>query len=180
MAVCGRTGIFTHRIDQTTDCNASVQYEHREVHAGDAFYYTYTAEADAAATIDRFIITPNTTRWAHLVWEVEAQYKITIEIIEAITGAHQALTVENRNRNYAGGNTTAVHEPTEAPAGGTVIYKWISGNTTTRGGSVAINRASGELVLKQNTHYLFRITSAVNDNNITEYLTWYEHTNIEN
>lgn len=180
MAVRGRTGIFAHRIDQTTDCNASVQYEHCEVHVGDAFYYTYTEEVDANGVINRYIITPNTARWAHLLWEVEAQYKMTITLLEAPAGASNALVVQSRNRNYTGLNTTLVKIPSAAVVGGTTIYTWTSGNTTTRGNSASLVRAGGELVLKQNTQYLFRVTSLVNDNNIAEYLTWYEHTNIEN
>lgn len=181
MSVIGRTGIFPHRIDQTTDCNAMVELEHQKVHLGNAYFYTCVAEVDNGSTLDRFIITPATTKWAHLLWEVEAQGLTTMEFSEGATGATRGVTEYNRNRNYADTPTTLVFEPNdEAAVNGTVIWNWKSGTT----GPVAsrnpsLVRASGELVLKQNTKYLMKITSGVNDNNISLYFTWYEHTNIE-
>lgn len=181
MAVRGRTAIFPHQIDKTTDCNSNLDIEHDKVHSGNCYYHTYVAEVDAASTMDRFVITPNTTRWAHLFWTIESQGLITADFSEAATGATRAVTSYNRNRNYAATNTTGVHEPNdEAAVAGTIIWSWTEGTTgPTRGRTPGLIRSSGELVLKQNTKYLMQITSGVNDNNISLYLTWYEHTNIE-
>jgi hypothetical protein len=181
MAVRGRTGIFPHRIDQTTDTNASVEYEHKEVHTGDCFYYTVTAEVDSASILERFIRTPNTTEWAHFYFAVEGQGLITVDIYEGAAGASTVQDVRNRNRNFADNlNTTTIRLASD-PAGGTLIWTWKSGTTgPVRGSSPRLDRTSEELVLKQGTDYLFRVTSGVNDNNIAIYFTWYEHTNIEN
>jgi len=180
MAVQGRTGIFPHRIDRTTDSNAGIDYAHKEVHSGDCFYYTVTEEIDDAGVLERFIRTPNTTEWAHFYFVVEAQGQVTIDIYEGAAGASTVQDVRNRNRNFADTlNTTTIRLAAD-PAGGTLIWTWTAGATTpNRGSSPNIDRNAEELVLKQGTDYLFRVTSGVNDNNISIYFTWYEHTNIE-
>jgi hypothetical protein len=183
MATRGRTGIFPHRIDQTTDANAFVDYEHREVHVGDAFYYTVVDTLDEDAVLDRFIRVPNTTRWPHFEFLVEATSLITVQLYEGAAGAAAAETVRNRNRNFADGlNTTTVRLATD-PAGGTLIWQWKSGIAAAipaRGQTPLLVRDDEELVLKQATDYLFRVTSGSDANAVAVYFTWYEHTNIEN
>jgi hypothetical protein len=184
MAVRGRTGIFPHRIDQTTDANASVDYEHKEVHAGNAYYVTRVVVLDEDGISSARLQTSSSSKWAHIVWAIESQANITIEIREGITDLLETPVALNRNRNYADANaTTRMEFYLGAATLGTVIYTWTSGGaaaTPSRGASPGNNRASGELVLKQNTIYEWRITSNVDANTISEYFTWYEHTNIEN
>lgn len=181
MAIKGRTATFPHNIDRTTDANARVDYEHHEVHDGSCFYYSYTAEVDAASTIDRLIITPNTAKWAHFLWAVESQALMTIKIYEDVTvESSNLVTSYNRNRNYLGTNTTEVHTPGVIGALGTLIWEWSSGTTGPKpGSSSSLLRATGELVLKKRITYLFRVTSGNDANTISEYFTWYEHTNVE-
>jgi hypothetical protein len=184
MAVRGRTGIFPHQIDQTTDCNAMVDYEHKEVHAGDAFYVTRVLELDNGELMSLRFQTPATAKWSHIVWSVESQARMTIVVRETITDALDPAGVLNRNRNYADALATIVYDPqAAAAANGTIIYTWSSGGAAaspSRGGSPGALRASGEIVLKANEKYEWRITSLVNNNTISAYFTWYEHTNIEN
>jgi hypothetical protein len=184
MAVRGRTGIFPHRIDQTTDANASVGYEHKEVHTGDAFYVTRYDELDTGNIKSYRFKTPATAEWTHITWVLEAQSQITIQIYEGITDNLEAIIPKNRNRNYADALSTVTYDPQNAAGTlGTLIYSWLSGSnaaTPARGRSAAVNRASGELVLKTNTTYEWRVTSTGDNNNVSAYFTWYEHTNIEN
>lgn len=184
MAVRGRTGVFPHRIDQTTDCNAMVDYEHREVHMGDAFYVTRVVALNNGELMSLRFQTPATAEWIHIVWAIESQAQMTIELRETITDNLEGTTRFNRNRNYSDALATMLYDPQAlAAANGTVIYTWKSGGaaaTPARGGSPGGARASGEIVLKSNTKYEWRITSLVDANTISAYLTWYEHTNVEN
>ena len=184
MAVRGRTAIYPVRIDQTTDAGAIVDYEHKEVHTGDAFYVTGVAEIDAADVISHRFYPPNTTEWSHFVFIIEAQGSCLIEIREGITDLPESPTgIFNRNRNFSDGLTTMVHERYvgTAATAGTVIWSWATGGAigaTARTPGFA--RSSAELVLKQGIKYEVRITSNVNSNTISTYFTWYEHTNVEN
>jgi hypothetical protein len=184
MAVRGRTGIFPHRIDQTTDANAGVDYAHKEVHTGDSFYVTSVEELDTNGINSYRFKTPATTEWMHIIWAIEAQSQITIQIYEGITDAIDPGTIFNRNRNY-GDALTAMQYELQNGAGtlGTLIYTWISGRnavTPVRAAISALHRTSGELVLKTNTTYEWRVTSTGDNNTVSAYFTWYEHTNIEN
>lgn len=178
MAVQGRTGIFPHRIDKTTDANASVDYEHREVHAGDAYYRTEIFTINAAATAGFLIQTPATTKWSHLYFTIEGQGLILVELYEGATGTVEASNQYNRNRNYADANAT-LQVSTSAAAGGTLIWNWSSGTAGAPSRTPSLVRQSLELVLKQNTKYRLLLTSGLASNRTSCYLTWYEHTNIE-
>lgn len=181
MAVVGRTGIFPGIIDQTTDGRSSVEYEHKQAHSGDAWWVSYNASTNSGSTLDRYIITPNTTRWAHLFWVTESQGLMTIALYEGASGTYNAATAYNRNRNNAQANTTIIGVPSGAVTAGTLIWTWTSGTTGPGPArSPSVPRQSGEIVLKQNTTYLLRCTSGVNSNMISSYISWYEQTNIEN
>jgi len=181
MTVTGRSALYPNKIDQTTSGKAQLEYEHFKVHTGDSWVVTYNASTDAAATLDRYIITPNTTRWAHVFWDVVGQGLTTISLYEGASGTYDAVTAYNRNRNSARVNTTVIGNPSGAVTAGTLIWTWQSGTTGPGPArSTGATRETGELVLKQNTQYLFRCTSGVNSNIISVDLTWYEHTNIEN
>lgn len=184
MAVRGRTAIYPVRIDQTTDAGAVVDYEHKEVHTGDAFYVSEVVERDDTEFTSHRIITPNTTEWAHFYFVVEGQGSILIEIREAVNESIETNTgIFNRNRNFADALATVQHEAYTATActGGTLIWQWASGGAAPASGrSPGFSRQSGELVLKQGTKYEFKVTSNIDNNTISTYLTWYEHTNVEN
>lgn len=183
MAVNGRTAIFPHRIDKSTDANAGIDYEHKEVHSGDAYYRTDVAsDIDAAVATGYVIQTPNTTTWAHLLWTIEGRGLITIELYEGVTVAiEDNATIRNRNRNFPDSPELIMSELlATVDTGGTLIYEWTSGSATpVTGRNPGISRNTGEIVLKQNTKYGLKVTSGVNDNVISFYLTWYEHANIE-
>lgn len=183
MTVRGRTAIYPVRIDQTTDASAVVDYEHKEVHTGDAFYVTQVDEEDAAGVVSHRFYPPNTTEWSHFVFIIEAQGSCLIEVREGITDLLETNAgILNRNRNFSDALSTMGHERVLAAAtAGTVIWSWATGGAigaTAR--TPGFVRSSAELVLKQGIKYEVRITSNVNSNTISTYFTWYEHTNVEN
>lgn len=183
MAVRGRTGIFPHHIDQTTDCNSDVDYEHKEVHNGDCFYKTFTSELATNGVLSIRLQTPNTTKWSHLMFQIASQGHILIQIRETITDNFGAGAAFNRNRNYADALvTTKLESSAGAATAGTVIWSWNTGGviaSAAEGNSPLLVRAEEEIVLKQNEKYELRITSLVDDNTVNAYVNWYEHTNIE-
>jgi hypothetical protein len=182
MTVRGRTAIYPVRIDQTTDAAAVVDYEHKEVHTGDAFYVTQVDEIDSAGITSHRFYPPNTVEWMHFLFVIEAQAACLIEIREGITDVLEATAgILNRNRNFSDALTTMGHErQLGAATAGTVIWSWASGGATASARTPAVTRQSGEIVLKQNIKYEVRVTSSVDNNTVSTYFTWYEHTNVEN
>ena len=167
---------FPAAIDASTQAQTTIDYEHHEIHSGSS--YTADREVNLAngASMDILLITPNTTKWAHLIYEIEAQAEMQFYIYEAPTAtAGTAMTIINRNRNVTNPATvTLSHTPTGITPGTTIIRKYHMGAGKAFGGGA---RSAHEFVLKQNTKYLIRMTNlTVTTNWATIVLNWYEHT----
>jgi hypothetical protein len=165
------------RIDTATHTLQTIEYEHHEIHLGSSFTCSYTADIGNGANMDIEIVTPDTTEWAHFLYELEVEAESHLTIYEASTLTEgTALVVHNRDRNSATANTTLVyHTPTGITTGTTKIREAHIGSGKTIGGG---NRGTQEFILKRNTKYLIRITNATTSNNYMSIkLDWYEHTN---
>ena len=122
-------------------------------------------------------MTPDTTKWAHLVGSVVTEAEAHVYFYEGATlsnGAGTAVTAYNRNRNSATAATVTVTHTPSIAATGTLIFETHFGSGRGVGGQV---RAVEEWVLDQNQTYLLRVTNATALNNyIAINLNWYEHT----
>ena len=172
---------YTNVKDETVDAIKTIDYPHSEIHEGNAFLYCEVTDFSNGAVRDILIVTPNTTKWAHMVLDVVSELEADLKIYEAPTASNNgtAVTEFNRNRNSATVNTTVItHTPTIAGGSeGTLICQKHWGSGKANGGE---SRNLTELVLKQNTKYLLRVTNATTSANQIEIdLNWYEHTNGE-
>jgi len=167
------------RIDQSTNTLQGIDYAHHEVHAGSHFEYSDLITLGLGATQDYIITTPNTAKWAHMVFELWGSAITTFELFEATARAGIALqSVFNSNRNSANLPTTTVHKGSGAGADGTRILVLGGGSASGqfRGGTSHGN--GEEIILRANTKYILRVTSGTAANNICLAMEWYEHTNI--
>src|SRR5690606_31486877 len=122
--------------------------------------------------------TPDTTKWAHMTFYLDGSAITQFQFYEGTdkTGA-VAQTIGNNNRNSSATNTTLIYIGTAGgPKDGTLAYQYKGGTATqqSRAGSDAGNNE--EIILKQNTKYILRITSGTNANLTNIRLEWYEHT----
>jgi len=163
------------RMDEASRALLTIDYAHHEIHGGSFFSAFYDADKSIGETMDILIVTPNTTKWAHLVFEVENESECAMGLYEAVTASNNGtgLTEFNRDRNSATAATVAVfHTPTVSDTG-TQIYGWHSGSGRGNGSN---DRAKNEFILKQNTKYLLRCTATA-AGWIAARLSWYEHIN---
>ena len=184
-------------IDTATGAIATIEYEHHEIHSGDSFSCWYLQEVTDTGdkTIVAFL-TPNTTRWLHIIYTASATVMAHGRILEApliVDNTGDNLTIFNRDRNSS--TTSTVIDTSRNPdrAGEAMTFTEITmGNVTggteiihihlgtgegkkTLGGS---SRGTQEWILKPNTLYAFEIESTNDDDNIHIInLDWYEHTN---
>ena len=168
------------RLDKATNSIQTIDYAHHEIHAGSGFYYTDSVELNSAGTQDYMITTPDTTKWAHMIFMVTGSAITQVQIYEAgnRTGT-AAQTIVNANRNSATTSVLTLHKGTSGGStDGTLIWQRKSGSSSaqSRTGLEAIHDA--EIILKQNTKYILRITSGTNANLTNLMLEWYEHTDI--
>jgi hypothetical protein len=168
------------RLDRATNTIQTIDYSHHEIHAGSHFFVTDYQTIGSASSVDWLITTPNTTLWPHLTFEVQGSAITTVVLYEGAdrTGS-VALTEQNNDRNSGTAATTTVDRGTAGgTTDGTAIWQSSGGSATGgfRGG--ADNRQETEIILKQATKYILRVTSGTNGNICAVKLRWYEHVNL--
>ncbi len=182
-AVYNGSGDFANvRIDPSTSSLQVVDYEHHELHAGSHFTYSQIdADFDIADAVELLIVTPDTTKWAHMVVDVEAALDTNVKLYEGSTHTVDAAqTARNNNRNSETSNTTTINTHNNDGADGTLIFESQFGistgggaNKLTGGGAV---RGAQEWILKQDESYLLVVTSGSDNSSLSIKLSWYEHT----
>lgn len=167
--------------DASTNAINVVDYPHHEIHGGSAYYAVYSALKADTETIEVRIGTPNTTKWAHMLLEIDCALAGTAELWEATTKTHaagNAITPMNRNRNSSNtSGLTICHTPGGAEAAAAMLTQYVGASAT--GGRVAEGGGASsrhEFILKQNEAYLIRVTSRADGNALSIILDWYEHT----
>jgi len=172
-------------MDASTNSLQTVSYEHHEVHSGSHFTYFYTdADFDIADAVELLIVTPNTDKWAHMIFDVEAALDTTVQLYENTVAAghtvNAVLLAYNNNRNSATAHTTTINTHNNDGADGTLIFESVFGistgggvNKVTGGGGT---RGEQEWVLQQNYKYTLKVTSGTDDSSMSMKLSWYEHT----
>ena len=177
------TNFHEPRIDVSTRALNTIDYAHHEVHDGSAFFVANNATIGNGEINTVSLTTPNTSKWAHLLLQVDSSAVATFTILEDITSlaGGAAATPGNFNRNSSKSSVMAstVGDTTGAdaitPTDGTTIWNETLGTR----GIVTTRTNASELILKQNSIYLFKIVNGANANNCTILLTWYEHTDKE-
>jgi len=167
------------RIDLITHTLQTIEYEHHEIHSGSHFFYTDSVELASGNTQDYMITTPNTTKWSHMTFQATGSAITQVQIFEGSdkTGT-TSQTIFNNDRNSATTSTLTIHKGTSGGStDGTQIYTIKSGSSAGNSRSPAISERNSEIILKQNTKYIIRITSGTNANLTNLQLEWYEHTN---
>ena len=169
---------FLPYIDASTLAQLYIEYAHHEVHEGDHFELGGYVDVGLNGTLEIIVTTPNTTKWAHMLWVVDVTQSTILDIYRSPTTIAGGTTLTPQNNNDNSSNTsglTILQDPASIGGDGTLlpISHKIGANRTS--GSSVRDR---ELILKQNTAYLFRATSGAASNTINFTMSWYEHTAI--
>lgn len=172
------------RMDASTNSLQVVDYEHHEVHAGSHYFIDDVSDLSINNVFDMQFTTPNTTKWSHFTFSLNSESETDWYIYEGgtINTPGTAYTPYNNNRNSANtsGMTVATvlsTNLTNANAATNVssALRLRHGITGAGRGNSGTNERGKEVVLKQNTTYVFRaIASAAGYVNFD--LNWYEHT----
>lgn len=170
-----------------------IDYEHHEIHAGSSFAASGTVDLASGGTINVAFVTPNTTKYSHMIFGVTNELEAAINLYEGFVPSGTAdggtigvaVTAWNRNRNSSTAATSLVYTGATvgtAVAGtiGTLIWATHHGGGSASSRFGGENRSVNEWVLKANTRYLFQVINATSSNNYTAWeMDWYEHTDKE-
>lgn len=164
------------KFDLSTHALDVVSHEHRKIHAGKHFFVASYDTLTNAAVLDFAFTTPNTTEWSHMVFELEGTGALSMQIYEGsdFDADGTAVTPINGNRNSSNTSTLGLQtDPTVNAAGTEIYYQYRGANR-----SAGILIRDNEIIMKQNTKYLFRLTNQTAVNNIISWdFEWYEHVN---
>ena len=164
-------------IDENTRAIATIEWEHYQVHAGNTFTVLEVTDLGNMAVRDILVVSPDTTKWAHVVWEIEHELETLIQFYRdtIYTDNGTPITAFNRDGNSSNTATTLVYHTPTITNVGTLVGTIQQGNGKKAGGS---DRLANEFILKQNCAYLIRISNlTVNNDLIFMKLNWYELTN---
>ncbi|MCP3924920.1 MAG: hypothetical protein GY714_20265 [Desulfobacterales bacterium] len=187
------------RIDASTNSLQTVDYAHHEIHGGSTFC-VHLVDLTFAKNGEMGVLftTPDTTKYLHLVYQIDVADKSTFDILEAPTidvANYPTTFYEPRNRNRNSDNesivssvrgTPAVNEvslvldgdTTPVSGDGTVLHTEILGGK--KGKTASDGHAhTDEYILKANTTYYFRVVGDNTGSGNLQFsmeLIWYEHT----
>lgn len=166
-----------YKIDEATGSFTVVEYEHHEIHSGSHYFICdYSLGEANGATIEFVITTDNSTSWMHSTLDFSASEGATLDLYKDPTGITGGTTITPVNNNGNSLNTslaTVIKDPTSITSNGTRAVGFLAGGGRTSG----FNQREREIVLEQDTVYLFRITSLAVSNDIGWCFEWYEHAN---
>lgn len=169
--------ITTELVDDYSSEIISIPHDHHEIHDSSTYRYADAVTLASGASQDYLITTPNSTKWPHMTFIVDGTAVTTFTLFEASdkTGT-TPQTVWNANRNSTNIATTTVHKGTSGgTTDGTALVIYSSGTATgSNANNPSIVSHNTEIILKQNTKYILRITSGTTGNLCNLFLDWYE------
>jgi len=179
LGIDGDGNIRMIKIDKITDALLSIPYEHHEIHEGDSFIVCDVQNIDTT-TQKWLITTPNTTKYAHIIFDIEATGEVDLKVLQGSDRAG-VTALANINRRRVGtptSGTVLVHRTTSGGTtdGATTIEHkrvgatGVGSKTIAAGGSRGLN----EYILKPNTKYVVLIETFANIY-VSMCLDWYEH-----
>jgi hypothetical protein len=153
---------------------------HKKIHEGEHFYVSGFQRLTDTEEINFYITTPNSSKWAHMLFEIDSIGEMEFYIYEDASSYTGGTTVDpvNNNRNSATVSVlTVVKDPaTPATDTGTLIgsHAWGLTDTPRKAGFGGDAARDDEIILKQNSNYIFRLVSN-STGNLTDYKGyWYE------
>ena len=174
----GNGRIVVPRIDPISGATVGISVEHYRIHVGEHFYVNDFVELDDGQTSTLSFTTPETSTWVHMFWSIASNGPSTIQLYEGATGISggSAVTGLNSNRNSdTTANLTGLLNPTIVDDGVLITQSkfGVSGTmfASPTGGS---SQRDSEIILRQDTSYVFRITANADDVIVSYYADWYE------
>ena len=162
------------KVDQVVGALRAIDIGHSEIHSGESFTVNQVATKNAGQSHEVRIQTPNSMTEVHFLLRVSSSGASTVYLYETTSKTHaagNAITPTNRNRNHKGTSTCKVCHTPGGAGDGTQIYSEAMGVGKNQGGE---SRATSEFILKRNTAYLIKYTSAAASCNLNMELDWYE------
>jgi hypothetical protein len=186
--ILGKTGDTTFqspRIDVATHSLQTIDYAHHEIHSGSHFFVSGVATLPLNDVLDFTWVMPNTTKWVHWLWKIDASAETAWYVYEnaVITNAlANTITPLNNNRNSLATSGTTMKYEIQADLAAANVDTDVATATLLKSGILGAGKSGGsdsresELILKQGATYCLRAVATA-AGYIDFNMEWYEHTN---
>ena len=166
-----------------------IDYYHAEVHGGGAFRVFQSVgknALDISSPLTFHVVTHDSAKWMHLEWKASATTEALLEIFQddgnashfdVSSGDVEVPTNHNHNLQTDHPSLATIKSAvtvTQATTDARIFSEYVGLSK-----SKVSNSTSSRIedILKQNTEYLFRLTTIADNNEGDLGLDWYEHTN---
>jgi hypothetical protein len=156
-----------------------IDIEHHKIHKG--VHYAcqdYDDDVDTATPKYWLVVTPNTSTRVHFNFNTIASKQGLIEFFEnpTITDNGTAITPCNSDRNSSNTAELLCYKDPTISSDGTRLGVNVTGSDSASvvGGSGGSSKRDDEFILKQNTGYIVKFTTKVNDARVSNCFKWYE------
>jgi hypothetical protein len=163
-------------VDPDSGAVVVIQAHEVEIHEGDMYFYTDSVTLNSAAVQNYLLTTPNTLDWAHMVFSVDGTAVTTFQLYESADRTGTTLqTSFNNNRNSIKTSTMTIHKGTSGgTTDGTLIKTYSSGTSQGSSKTPSTEGFGDQIILKQNTKYILRITSGTAGNLCNVHINWFQ------
>ena len=166
-------------VDDTTHTQTIGSQEEHVLNTGNLFQVSYTTDLGASESGDILVVTPNTTAWGNIRWDLQTEKESLFYIYENPTTTDNGtlITAYNKNRNSTTTDTMFFYDtPT-----GVVTTDLVAISETYTCPCVRItDDIMNRWVLDQNQEYLLRVTNGTTDScHVSLRIVWAEVTNFE-
>jgi hypothetical protein len=163
--------------DNITGALVFIDYEHHEIHDGDHFFYTDKVTLGSAGTQIYLLTTPDSDTFIHMTFTITGSAITQSDIYEGADRVGTTLqTAYNSDRNSSRLPLLLIHKDI---SGGTTdgVLLWTMQDGSSQGSSRSgmSSQRDNEIILKQNTKYLLRVTSGTASNLTNLQIGWYSH-----
>ena len=172
---------YVGEVDAVSEGFVTIDFPHHEIHDGDHYYIEGFTALGSEDTLYVKLVTPNTTTWSHLTWNIESNGILETNLYEGVSGGMGGGTNKvplNSNRNSTNTSVLTITQGVQlgSDLGTTISSKKVGGTgfkSTTGGASIR----EDEIILKQNTTYLREFKASSDANIVSFRANWYEHKN---
>jgi hypothetical protein len=174
------------RLDKATNSIQTIEYAHHEIHSGSHFFVSGVATLPLNDVLDFTWVMPNTTKWVHWLWKIDASAETAWYIYEnaVITNAlANAVTPLNNNRNSTTTSDTTMKYEIQADLATANVDTDVTTATLLKSGIMGAGKSGGgdsresELILKQGATYCLRAVATA-AGYVDFNMDWYEHVSL--
>lgn len=174
------------RVDGATEGLNTINHVEHSIHEGNHYYMEGYTTLNDGDTLYVKLVTPDTTEWAHMSWDIISTGELTTEFYEGASGGMTggtSVTPLNSDRNSSNTSNMTITKGVTAPTStGTTISQKKFGTSGGGGffggsGSGGSDNRNAEIILKQNTTYCRKFLSGSDSNIVSFRAVWGEHIN---